>query len=113
MTDDRIRHLLGIEDLSVHSAERVLDTAQAFLEVTRRPVRKVPALRGKTIINVFFEGRYDHPFVYHHVSPVFANAGLVVRQTKQFAKESVEISTNPNWWWFAHSVIMITVVIRR
>jgi aspartate carbamoyltransferase catalytic subunit len=55
MTEDRIRHLLGIEDLSVRSAERVLDTAQAFLEVTRRPVRKVPALRGKTIINVFFE----------------------------------------------------------
>jgi aspartate carbamoyltransferase catalytic subunit len=55
MTEDRIRHLLGIEDLSVRSAERVLDTAQAFLEVTRRPVRKVPALRGKTIVNVFFE----------------------------------------------------------
>jgi aspartate carbamoyltransferase catalytic subunit len=55
MTEDRIRHLLGIEDLTVRSAERVLDTAQAFLEVTRRPVRKVPALRGKTIINVFFE----------------------------------------------------------
>ncbi len=55
MTEDRIRHLLGIEDLTVGAAERVLDTAQAFLEVTRRPVRKVPALRGKTIINVFFE----------------------------------------------------------
>jgi aspartate carbamoyltransferase catalytic subunit len=55
MTEDRIRHLLGIEDLTVSAAERVLDTAQAFLEVTRRPVRKVPALRGKTIINVFFE----------------------------------------------------------
>jgi aspartate carbamoyltransferase catalytic subunit len=55
MTEGRIRHLLGIEDLSRASAERVLDTAQAFLEVTRRPVRKVPALRGKTIINVFFE----------------------------------------------------------
>jgi aspartate carbamoyltransferase catalytic subunit len=55
MTEVRIRHLLGIEDLTARSAERVLDTAQAFLEVTRRPVRKVPALRGKTIINVFFE----------------------------------------------------------
>ena len=55
MTEERIRHLLGIEDLTVASAERLLDTAQAFLEVTRRPVRKVPALRGKTIINVFFE----------------------------------------------------------
>lgn len=55
MTEERIRHLLGIEDLTAASAERLLDTARAFLEVTRRPVRKVPALRGKTIINVFFE----------------------------------------------------------
>src|SRR4029434_7357904 len=30
-------------------------TAEAFLEVTRRPVRKVPTLRGKTVINVFYE----------------------------------------------------------
>jgi aspartate carbamoyltransferase catalytic subunit len=50
-----MRHLLGIEELSRESAERILDAAQAFLEVTRRPVRKVPTLRGKTIINVFFE----------------------------------------------------------
>ncbi len=35
--------------------ELVLDTAKTFLEVNRRPVRKVPTLRGKTILNVFFE----------------------------------------------------------
>ncbi len=55
MKDVRIRHLLGIEDLSVEMAEHILKTAETFLEITRRPVRKVPVLKGKTILNVFFE----------------------------------------------------------
>lgn len=55
MTDERLRHLLGIRDLSRPSAERILGAAETFLEVTRRPVRKVPTLRGKTVLNVFFE----------------------------------------------------------
>jgi aspartate carbamoyltransferase catalytic subunit len=55
MSDQPLRHLLGIEALDRSLAERILNTAQAFLEITRRPVRKVPTLRGKTIINLFFE----------------------------------------------------------
>jgi aspartate carbamoyltransferase catalytic subunit len=55
MTSDRFRHLLGIEGLGREAALRILDTAQVFLEVTRRPVRKVPTLRGKTVINLFYE----------------------------------------------------------
>jgi aspartate carbamoyltransferase catalytic subunit len=55
MSEPRLRHLLGIEDLSAASAERLLTTADAFFEVSRRPIRKVPTLRGKTIINVFYE----------------------------------------------------------
>ena len=55
MTESRLRHLLGIEGMSRETALRLLDTAKAFLEVTRRPVRKVPTLRGKTVLNVFFE----------------------------------------------------------
>lgn len=55
MTNAPLRHLLGIEELSRESAERILVTAESFLEVTRRPIRKVPTLRGKTILNVFFE----------------------------------------------------------
>lgn len=49
------RHLLGIEDLDASDVLQVLDTAEAFFEVSRRPVRKVPALRGKTVINLFYE----------------------------------------------------------
>ncbi len=55
MTDERLRHLLGVRDLSKPLAERILGTAETFLEVTRRPVRKVPTLRGKTVLNLFFE----------------------------------------------------------
>jgi aspartate carbamoyltransferase catalytic subunit len=55
MTEERLTRLLGIEDLSRTTAERILDTAEIFLDVNRRAVRKVPTLRGKTIINVFYE----------------------------------------------------------
>ncbi len=55
MTEPRLRHLLGIEGMSRETALKLLDTAKTFLEVTRRPVRKVPTLRGKTVLNVFFE----------------------------------------------------------
>ncbi len=49
------RHLLDIEGLTRSEVERILDTAKAFFEVSRRPVRKVPTLRGKTVINLFYE----------------------------------------------------------
>ncbi|MEM8606723.1 MAG: aspartate carbamoyltransferase catalytic subunit [Myxococcota bacterium] len=49
------RHLLDIDGLTRADVERVLDTAEAFFEVSRRPVRKVPTLRGKTVINLFYE----------------------------------------------------------
>ncbi len=49
------RHILGIEGMSRADVEHVLDTAEAFFEVSKRPVRKVPTLRGKTVINLFYE----------------------------------------------------------
>jgi len=51
----RHRHLLGIEGLDEADVIQILDAAEVFHEVSRRPVRKVPTLRGKTIINLFFE----------------------------------------------------------
>jgi aspartate carbamoyltransferase catalytic subunit len=50
-----VRHLLGIDGLTQASALSLLDTARAFWEMNRRPVKKAPTLRGKTLINVFFE----------------------------------------------------------
>jgi len=48
-------HLLGIEHLSPDDIETILDTAEAFIEVSTRDVKKVPALKGKTVVNLFFE----------------------------------------------------------
>ncbi|MBW2457765.1 MAG: aspartate carbamoyltransferase catalytic subunit [Deltaproteobacteria bacterium] len=49
------RHLLGMEGVPAADIERVLDLAETFFQVSRRPIRKVPTLRGKTVINMFFE----------------------------------------------------------
>ena len=54
-TNVRDRHLLGIEGLPREHIETVLDNAEAFFEVSRRPIRKVPTLRGKTVLNLFYE----------------------------------------------------------
>ncbi len=49
------RDLLGIRDLSAKEIVGILDTADTFTEISQREVKKVPALRGKTVINLFFE----------------------------------------------------------
>ena len=51
----RSRHLLGIEDLDPGEIELILDTATAMKEVGARTIKKVPALRGRTVVNLFFE----------------------------------------------------------
>jgi aspartate carbamoyltransferase catalytic subunit len=50
-----LRHLLGIEELSAQEITQVLDLADTFLEVSERPIKKVPTLRGRTVINLFLE----------------------------------------------------------
>jgi aspartate carbamoyltransferase catalytic subunit len=49
------RHLLGIADLSPEEIVLILDTAEAMKEVGQRTIKKVPTLRGRTVINLFFE----------------------------------------------------------
>jgi aspartate carbamoyltransferase catalytic subunit len=49
------KDLLGIAELSAAEIELVLDTAESFHEVASRPIKKVPTLRGRTVINLFFE----------------------------------------------------------
>lgn len=49
------RHLLGIETLDVKDITAILDTADSLREVLDRPIKKVPALRGKTVVNLFYE----------------------------------------------------------
>jgi len=49
------KHILGIEHLSTEDIQAILDTAEAFKEINSREIKKVPTLRGKTVINAFFE----------------------------------------------------------
>jgi aspartate carbamoyltransferase catalytic subunit len=51
----RSKDLLGIESLSAEDINLILDTAEGFKEVSERPVKKVPALRGQLVINLFME----------------------------------------------------------
>jgi aspartate carbamoyltransferase catalytic subunit len=49
------RHLLSVDDLSRDDIERILGRAQSFAEVSGREIKKVPTLRGRTVINLFYE----------------------------------------------------------
>jgi aspartate carbamoyltransferase catalytic subunit len=49
------RHLLGIADLEPDEITLILDTAEAMTEIAARPIKKVPTLRGRTVVNLFFE----------------------------------------------------------
>jgi len=49
------KDLLGLEDLSREEIELILATAESFKEVSSREIKKVPALRGKTVVNLFYE----------------------------------------------------------
>jgi aspartate carbamoyltransferase catalytic subunit len=51
-----MRHLLSVEhDLDRERIERIVELAASFEEVARRPIKKVPALRGRTVLNLFYE----------------------------------------------------------
>jgi len=49
------KDLVGLEHLTADQIQLILDTAEPFKEVSERPIKKVPPLRGKTIVNLFFE----------------------------------------------------------
>ena len=49
------KHLISIEDLGRAGIERILDRAESFVEVAGREIKKVPALRGRTVVNLFYE----------------------------------------------------------
>jgi aspartate carbamoyltransferase catalytic subunit len=50
-----MRHLLSIEDVDRPTIERILDRAKSFTEVSEREIKKVPALRGRRVLNLFYE----------------------------------------------------------
>lgn len=51
----RHRHILGLEQMSAEDIRHIINAARSFKEISNRPIKKVPTLRGKTIVNFFFE----------------------------------------------------------
>ena len=49
------KHLIGLENFPKKDIQKIIDTAFNFKEVLERPIKKVPSLQGKTIVNLFFE----------------------------------------------------------
>jgi aspartate carbamoyltransferase catalytic subunit len=49
------KHILGLDQLSVPDIEHILNTAESFKEISARAIKKVPVLRGKTVVTLFFE----------------------------------------------------------
>jgi aspartate carbamoyltransferase catalytic subunit len=49
------KHILGLDHLSVPDIEHILNTAESFKEISDRAIKKVPVLRGKTVVTLFFE----------------------------------------------------------
>ena len=50
-----MKHLLSIADLSRQDIERIMTVAESFAEVVERDIKKVPTLRGRTVVNLFYE----------------------------------------------------------
>jgi aspartate carbamoyltransferase catalytic subunit len=50
-----IKHLLSMDQLSAAEITRILDTAESLRQVTDRPIKKLPTLRGRTVCNLFYE----------------------------------------------------------
>ena len=73
MASLRHKDLLGIEQLSVEDIGLILDTAEALREVAARPVKKVPPLRGKTVVNLAIE------VIIHTVADLGAGNRLAIR----------------------------------
>jgi len=54
-SEGRLRHLLTLDGLDRVTLSSILDTAETFIDVGRREIKKIPLLRGRTVVNLFFE----------------------------------------------------------
>src|SRR6185295_7716304 len=102
------KDLLGIRELSVEEIEIILDTAASFREISTRPIKKVPTLRGKTVINLFFEAstrtRTSFEIAAKRLS---ADAINISASTSSVVKGETLIDTAQNLQAMAPDVIVI------
>jgi aspartate carbamoyltransferase catalytic subunit len=91
------KDLIGLETLSADQINLILDTAGPFKEVSERPIKKVPALRGKTIVNLFFEAstrtRISFEFAEKRLSADTVN---VATSVSSFSKGETLVDTARN-----------------
>ena len=69
------KHLLGLRSLRREEIEHILDTAEGFEQISARAVKKAPALRGKVMVNLFFEDST-------RTRSIMVNRGRVIRFTR-------------------------------
>lgn len=102
------KDLLGIRELSADEINVLLQTAESFRDVSRREVKKVPALRGKTVINLFFENstrtRTSFELAAKRLS---ADAVNISTSTSSVAKGETLIDTALNLDAMAPHVIVV------
>lgn len=91
------KDLLGLEYLSKEEIELILDHAKSFKEVLKRPLRKVPTLRGKTVVNLFYEPstrtRTSFELAAKRLSADVIN---IVKETSSITKGETLIDTGRN-----------------
>ena len=104
----KIKHLLGIQELSVEQIQLILETAESFREISTRPIKKVPTLRGKTVINLFFEAstrtRTSFEIAAKRLS---ADAINISSSTSSVVKGETLVDTAQNLQAMAPDVIVI------
>jgi aspartate carbamoyltransferase catalytic subunit len=104
----KVKHLLGIRELSVEQIQLILETAESFREISTRPIKKVPTLRGKTVINLFFEAstrtRTSFEIAAKRLS---ADAINISASTSSVVKGETLVDTAQNLQAMAPDVIVI------
>jgi len=104
----KIKHLLGIQELSPEQIQLILETAESFREISTRPIKKVPTLRGKTVINLFFEAstrtRTSFEIAAKRLS---ADAINISASTSSVVKGETLVDTAQNLQAMAPDVIVI------
>lgn len=102
------RHLLGIETLEASQITAVLDTAESLREVLDRPIKKVPTLRGKTVVNLFYEPSTRTRTSFEMAERVLSADGLsIAPSTSSATKGETLLDTAKNLEAMSPDVIVI------
>jgi len=100
------KDLLGLEELSAEQITLILDTAEPLKEISERTIKKVPALRGMTIVNLFFEPstrtRISFEFAEKRLSADTVNVphqGRACRRAKRWSiRRGTSRPCGSTWW---------------